>query len=212
MSGPNSKRGIVLGLVGPVCAGKTAVARLLQQRGAVIYHADAVVRRLYDQPEVKQAVRELFGNEVFDANGAVNRAAIACRIFGPHGDPELRRSLTEKVIFPRTGQTLRVQIDRFRDQAGPRAVLVVDAPTLFEAGRADWCDRILLVTAPVAQRRQWAAERGWADGELEARDLAMIPEAVKRQRADCVIENAGSLGDLDAAVVQLWDQLLSLSG
>ena len=201
----------MLGLVGPVCAGKSAVARLLQQRGAVIYQSDAVVRGLYDQPEVKQAVRELFGDGVFDCNGAVARKAIAGRIFGPHADPVLRRKLTEEVIFPRTGQTLREQIGRFREKAGPGDLLVVDAPTLIEAGRTDWCDRILLVTASVAQRRQWAAERGWADGELEARDSALIPESQKRQRADYVIENAGRLEDLDGTVAQLWDQLQSVA-
>ncbi|MBI3464867.1 MAG: dephospho-CoA kinase [Planctomycetes bacterium] len=197
----------MLGLVGPVCAGKSAVGRLLEQRGARTYPADAVVRALYDQTDVKQAVRALFGDDVFDAHGAVDRAAIARRIFRPHGDPELRRRLTQEVIFPRTGPALRAQIDSFREKAGPHGVLVVDAPTLFEAGRTDWCDRILLVTAPVARRRQWAAERGWTEDDLEARDAAMIPEAEKLRRADYVIENTGGLDDLETTVARLWDQL-----
>ena len=210
MTESSFKRGVVLGLVGPVCAGKSAVARLLAQRGAVIYEADSLVRELYDQPEVRQAIRELFGDGVFDAKGAVNRAAIAARIFGPQGDPELRRRLTADVIFPRTGQALRAQLDNFRERAGPGDVLVVDAPTLFEAGRADWCDRILLVTAPAERRRRWAAERSWADGDLEARDAAMLPEAEKARRADFVINNAGSWEDLEVAVARLWNQLQTI--
>ena len=197
----------MLGLVGPVCAGKSAVARLLEQRGAATYQADTVVRGLYGQLEVKQAVREIFGDDVFDAYGTVDRAAIARRIFGPPGDPELRRRLTEEVIFPRTGQAIRAQIDSFRERAGPGSVLVLDAPTLIEAGRTGWCDRMLLVTAPVARRRQWAAARGWTESDLEARDAAMIPEAEKLRRADYVIENTGGLQDLEAAVARLWDQL-----
>src|SRR2546426_1251911 len=87
MPGPGFKRGVVLGLVGSVCAGKSTVGRLLEKRGAGTYQADAVVRALYDQTDVKQAVRVLFGDDVFDVHGAVDRSAIARRIFRPHGDP-----------------------------------------------------------------------------------------------------------------------------
>src|SRR5262249_28123129 len=139
MLGTRSKHGIILGLVGPVCAGKSEVSRRLKDRGAEIYEADAVVRQLYERADVKQAVRETFGDDVFDASGQVNRGAIAAKIFGAYGDPELRRSLTEEILFPRTGQVLESKIADFRARAGPRDVLVLDAPTLFEAGRAGWC-------------------------------------------------------------------------
>lgn len=202
-----SKRGIVLGLVGPVGAGKSEVSRLLQRHGAEIYEADAVVRRLYDQPDVKQAVRELFGDDVFDSSGAVNRTAIAAKIFGAFGDSELRRRLTEEVIFPRTGRVMRARIDEFRARAGPRDVLVLDAPTLVEAGRPEWCDWLVLITALAERRRQWAAARGWPDGEVDRRDASMLPEAEKRRLASFVIENAGTLADLAAAVARIWNEL-----
>lgn len=199
------ERGIVIGLVGPVCAGKSEVCRRLRELGAEVHEADAIVRQLYEQPDVKEAVRELFGKEVFEPDGSVNRAAIATRVFGPTGDPQLRRRLTTEVIFPRTGSVLRAALDRFRASAGAHDVLVLDAPTLFEAGRADWCDQILLVTAPVERRRQWAAFRGWRPAELERRDAAMIPESEKRRQARHLIENTGSLVDLCRAVDRIWD-------
>jgi dephospho-CoA kinase len=86
-------------------------------------------------------------------------------------------------------------------------VLVLDAPTLFEAGRADWCDRILWVTAPAERRRSWATARGWPDGELDRRDAAMLPSETKRQRADYSVNNDGSLSDLDTAVDRVWHQM-----
>jgi dephospho-CoA kinase len=202
-----ARNGIVLGLVGPVCAGKSEVSRLLRRHGAEIYEADAVVRKLYEQPDVKQAVRRLFGDDVFDETGAVNRTAVATRVFGDSGDAQLRRALTEQIIFPRTGQVMQQSIDSFRARAAPRDVLVLDAPTLIEAGRPDWCDRLLLVTAPLQRRLQWAAARGWPAGEVQRRDAAMLPEAEKRRLADYVIDNTGTLADLGAAVDRLWRQL-----
>jgi dephospho-CoA kinase len=197
----------VLGLIGPVCAGKSEVGRRLRELGATIFEADRVVRELYDQAEVRSEVRALLGDDVFDASGAVNRSAIAERVFGSGGDPVLRRRLTEEIIFPRTGKLLAEQIEAFRARATGGDVFVVDAPTLYEAGRANWCDRILLVTAPVARRRQWSADRGWPAGELERRDAAMIPEEVKRGRADFVIENTGSVRQLERAVDRVWEQV-----
>ena len=199
--------GIVVGLVGPVCAGKSEVARLLRQRGAEILDADAIVRELYDSPEVQEEVRRLFGDEVFDAHGQVDRAAIASRIFGPNRDPRKRQELTERIIFPRTGRIVQAHLATFRARAGPADVLVLDAPTLIEAGRKGWCDKILFVTAPVERRNGWAVRRGWDPGEVERRDAAMIPEPRKRLEADLVIENSGDLGKLERSVQEVWDAL-----
>ena len=200
------KRGIVLGLVGPVCAGKSEVCRRLRELGAEIYEADAIVRGLYEQPDVKDAVRGLFGAEVFDPDGSVDRSAIASRVFGPAGDSILRRRLTDEIIFPRTGLILRSAIDRFRAAARSHDILVLDAPTLLEAGRADWCDAILLVTAPLERRREWVRSRGWPPDELERRDAAMLPVSEKRRLADYVIENTGSPADLRADVDRVWSR------
>ncbi len=207
MSTARSKNGIVLGLVGPVCAGKSQVAAQLRALGAEIYEADAIVRGLYDHADVKQSVRELFGNGVIDAKGSINRKAIADRVFQSHEGPELLRKLTEGIIFPRTGVVIRARIEQFRASAGPRDVLVVDAPTLFEAGRADWCDQILFVSAPTERRQDWAASRGWSADDLTRRDAAMIPESEKRRRANHVIENIGSPADLNAAVERVWNSI-----
>jgi dephospho-CoA kinase len=203
------QNGIVLGLIGPVCAGKSEVSRRLRRRGAAIYEADAVVRGLYERPDVQKEVGNLFGASVLHPDGRIDRRAIARRVFGPGGDAEVRRRLTEEIIFPRTGAVLRDAIDRFRAHARLGDVLVVDAPTLLEAGRADCCDRLLLVTAPPERRQEWAMARGWGRDEVAERDAAMIPEAEKRRRADYLIENTGTLDDLDGAADRLWADLRS---
>jgi dephospho-CoA kinase len=200
--------GTVLGLVGPVCTGKSAVSRRLRELGAEVYEADKVVHGLYAEPAVKDAVRALFGDTVFEPSGAISRSAIAAIIFAEGGE-DLKRRLTSEIIFPRTGEILQAELAAFRSRADRGSVFVVDAPTLFEAGRDSWCDQILLVTAPLERRQAWAAARGWPPGELARRDSTMLPEAVKRQRATYVIENTGSPADLVAAVDRLWDQVRS---
>jgi dephospho-CoA kinase len=204
MTEKTARRGIVLGLIGPVCAGKSEVSRRLRELGAEIYDADAVVRELYARPDVKDAVRELFGDAIFESDGSVNRAAIAERVFS---DGELRRRLTTEILFPRTGERLRTQLAEFRARAAAGDVLVLDAPTLLEAGRAALCDAVLFVTAPVERRRAWAHARGWAPDELRRRDAAMAPEDEKRRIANFVIENTGSVADLRTAVDAVWQSL-----
>ena len=208
----DAKNGTVLGLVGPVCAGKSEVSRLLRERGAEVYEADAFVRELYERPEVARAVSQLFGEGVLDGAGRVDRRAIARRVFGASADRTLLRRLTEEILFPRTGEELRDRIERFRGRARPGDVLVVDAPTLFESGRADWCDKILLVTAPPERRRAWAVARGWKAGDVDERDAAMLPESDKRRHADQVIDNSGTLADLERAVDRVWSDRACRAG
>ena len=204
MNETDAGHGIVLGLVGPACAGKSEVSRRFRELGAEIYDADAIVRELYKRPDVKSAVRALLGEAVFEPNGEVSRPAIAARIFA---DEELRRRLTGEIIFPRTGKVLRRQLADFRHRASAHDVLVLDAPTLIEAGRAALCDAILLATAAAERRRAWAAARGWSPGELDRRDAAMTPESEKRRLARYVIENSSSVADLRAAVDGVWESL-----
>ncbi|HEY3321435.1 MAG TPA: dephospho-CoA kinase [Planctomycetota bacterium] len=194
-----AQRQIVVGLVGQVCAGKSSVAEAFRRRGAVIYDADKQVREVYARPEVVEHVKALFGLGVVSADGKVDRAALAKRVFN-HPD-ELKR-LTDEVIFPRTGAAMQEEMKKFRESGAP--VLVLDAPTLFEAGRDGICDHIVFVAASIGRRQQWAKARGWDAGELERRDRALGDEARKRQRASAVIDNSGTLEDVDRQVEMLF--------
>jgi len=198
--------GIVVGLVGQVCSGKSLVARMLEEFGAERFDADECVRQLYEQPEVREAVARLFGPEVLRPDGSVDRSKVAERVFA---EPELLRGLTEQIIFPRTGEAIRQRIERFRAAGhGPR-VLVLDAPTLFESGRAELCDRIVVVTAPEPRRLAWSQRRGWPPGELQRRERALLPLEAKLARADFHVRNDGSVNELRRQVAELWQRLLA---
>ncbi|MCW8131671.1 MAG: dephospho-CoA kinase [Planctomycetota bacterium] len=200
---------VAIGLVGQVCAGKSAVAEAFKKRGAALYEADKLVHGLYARPDVKEDVRTLFGDEVFDARGEVDRKKIGAVVFA---DAAKLKELTEQVLFPRTGEILRAALDALRAGTleGHPPALLIDAPTLFEAGREGWCDKLLFVAAPRDRRERWAKEkRGWAAGEIERREARMQDESLKRARCDAVLDNDGSLEDLDRKVGELWTAWVS---
>ncbi len=192
---------LVIGLVGQVCSGKSAVARAFARRGAGVYDADKLVHEIYRRPEAIAQVRELFGDEVLEDTGKVDRKALAQIVFSDAGKLKM---LTEQVIFPRTLQALKDEIERL--PASPASALVLDAPTLFEAGQERLCDRVLFISAPLERRRIWARGRGWADGEVERREASMQNEAEKRRRCDVLLDNAGTLDDVDRQVGELFER------
>jgi len=194
---------IVIGLVGQVCAGKSSVSEAFRKRGARIYSADKAVHEIYKRPDVIEQVKEMFGAAVIDSTGHVDRRALGKIVFADEAKLE---ALTSRIIFPRTSEGIRNEIDAFHKSESP--VLLLDAPTLFESGRESMCDRILFVSAPLERRRQWAQARGWPAGELEIRSSRMHDEANKRHKADAVIENNGTLEELDRKAGELLEKWL----
>ena len=186
---------MIIGLVGQVCAGKSAVAEAFRRRGARVWSADKAVHEIYRDPRAIREVVRLFGPEVLNPAGGIDRQALARIVFA---GPAPLQKLTRQVIFPRTGRAIRAEVERFRASRAP--ALVLDAPTLFESGRDRLCDRIVFVGAPLARRQKWARARGWDRSELKRRDQRLGDERLKRRRADAVIRNLGTLRDLDQRV------------
>ncbi|MCX7804898.1 MAG: dephospho-CoA kinase [Planctomycetota bacterium] len=196
---------LVIGLIGTVCSGKSTVARVFEEAGAEVFSADEEVARLYERDEVRRRVREEFGDSVFTLEGKVNRAALARRVFP---DPAELRKLTEGIIYPPVRAEMEKRVRAAREGRLASKALVLDAPTLVEAGCARLCDRLVFVTAPIARRRAWAAaSRGWEEGEIERREALMTGEEEKRKLADATIENASGLDDLKAAAMDVWRRL-----
>lgn len=190
----------IVGLIGQVCAGKSAVSNAFRRRGARVYDADQNVHAIYRAADVIEEVKGLFGEGVIDAKGQVDRKALGKIVFS---DAAKLKTLTEEIIFPRTGKAMEREIEEFRKSGAP--ALVLDAPTLIEAGREKMCDVLLFVAAPLAKRQEWARQRGWPDGDLERREARMLDENEKRKRADAIIDNAGTLEDLDKEVGRLFE-------
>jgi dephospho-CoA kinase len=180
-----------VGLTGGLASGKSTVAGILRELGAVVFDADAIVRDLYAPGGAgAAAARDLFGDDVLGPDGEIDRARIAERVFG---DPAARHAL-EGRIHPLVGAE-RARLFAQAEKTGAR-VAVAEASQLLEARTEADYDVVLLVVAPEAERvRRWE-EKGGDTEDARRRIAAQIPPEAARLRATEVIVNDGTLADL----------------
>src|SRR6266852_5274332 len=195
-----------IGLTGGLASGKSTVASLLRELGAVVFDADAIVRDLYAPGGGGEAAaRELFGDRVLGANGEVSRARIAETVF----QDDAARHALESRIHP----LVRCEIEQRFDDAqrqGAR-VAVAEASQLLEARTESGHDRVLLVVAPEAERlRRWEAKGGDAE-DARRRIASQLAPSQAFDRVHDVVVNDGSLEDLRRKVEELWRKWVHLS-
>jgi len=180
----------IIGLAGGIGAGKSTVARLLAEAGCVVAHSDEENRQALRDPEIRRTLVAWWGEEILDASGEVDRAAVAKIVFA---DPEQRRRL-ESLTHPWIQQRHREQ---FAAAPADAPALVIDAPLLLEAGWDRRCDAVVFVEAPQAVRlARLQAERGWTAEDLARREDSQLALDEKRSRADHIVRNSGDLKDL----------------
>ncbi len=189
---------VLVGLTGGLASGKSTVARWLDEAGFLVVDADRVVADLYAPGgRGSAAVRDLFGPEALDAEGAVDRPKVAERVFA---DDEARRRL-ERAIHPLVRQRFA---EISRDAQG---VVVYEATLLVESGHAETFDLVVSVEAPEARRLAWAVGRGMDPAQARARLEAQGDGARRRAGADRILANDGTLEDLRRAVDGLIEEL-----
>lgn len=176
----------VIGLVGGIGSGKSLVGSMLADLGCLVCHSDELARSALADPAVRDELVRWWGREVLDPSGAVDRRAVAGKVFA---DPAERKRL-EALLHP------RIESARRRTFAaappGTRA-LVIDAPLLLEVGLDRECDAVLYIDSPREDRlRRLAETRGWDSAELERRESAQWPLDRKRAAAHHVVVNAGN--------------------
>jgi dephospho-CoA kinase len=186
----------VVGLLGGIGSGKSAVAAELARRGALVLNADELGHEALRQPEVRAAVLARWP-AARGPDGEIDRRALAKLVFA---DPAERRAL-EGLTHPWIKRRVEGEIAR----AGSAAPLIVlDAAVMLEAGWNGVCDRLVFVDAPrEARLARVAARRGWTARDLEDREAAQLPLTEKRSRADHVIDNSSTLDRLGQQVEDL---------
>lgn len=189
-----------VGLTGGIGSGKSAVSARLRERGAVIIDSDLLAREVVARGTDGLAeVVEAFG-EVLTADGELDRPAVGRIVFG---DEVARRKL-EAIIHPR----VRARAAEIEAGAPADSVVVHDIPLLVETGQGDKFDLVLVVDVPQeVQVERLRRDRGMTDEEAKAR---IASQATREQRlavADLVVDNAGTLDQLDARIDELWPAL-----
>ena len=195
-----------VGLTGSIGAGKSAVSSRLAELGAVVVDSDLLAREVLapDSAGLRDVVAA-FGADVLDSDGALDRAALGEVVFA---DDAARRRL-EAIVHPR----VRARAAELEGAADVEAVVVHDVPLLVETGQADMYDVVVVVDVPdeLAVRRL-VEQRGMTEAAARARLRAQADRAERAAVADLIIDNTGTLADLDQRVNETWEQLTRRAG
>jgi dephospho-CoA kinase len=192
---------VLVGLTGGIGSGKSTVARMLAERGAVVLDADAYARDAVaaGTPGFRAVVKR-FGDEVVDPAGELDRRALAAIVFADGG---ARRDL-EAIVHPEVRRRLAQAIAAHAADD----IVVIDSPLLVEAGHGESVQLLVVVTAPEEARlARLAADRGMGEEEVRARMAAQLPLEEKAAIADIILDNAGDLVDLERQVERMWRDL-----
>ena len=195
---------LLVGLTGGIGAGKSTVAGMLADRGAVVVDADRLAREaLLPGTSGYERVIQTFGPDVVGPGGDIDRALLAERVF----EDEERRRVLESIVHPYVFEGIRRTVEEERDRG---TIVVFDAALLVETGFDQACDVVVVVTAPVDVRiDRVVAARGMSREEASGRIMAQAGEGERRARADRVVDNGGDLPELKRQVASLWTELVS---
>jgi|ERR1019366_9407392 dephospho-CoA kinase len=217
-----------VGLTGGLGSGKSTVAQFLRELGAEVIEADELGRTLMQpgQPVYAEILR-VFGSDVADADGRLNRAKLAALVFGDGESNRLKE--LNAIVHPAVIEAQQRWMKGVFAQ-NPAAVAVVVSALIFEVERdarangdrdsvlANWrhrIDRILVVTAPdEAKIARYVARvcpngngREAAEADARSRIAHQIPDREKAERGDYLIENTGDISALHSQTEQLWQRL-----
>ena len=192
---------LTVGLTGGIGSGKSAVARLLAERGAVVVDADRLAREALDPgtPGLAAVVEE-FGPGVLHPDGTLDRPALGRLVFAD----DARRAALEAIVHPYVGR----RSAQLRAAAPPDSVVVHDVPLLVENHLEAGYDVVVVVEAGEDVRlARLADSRGMSAEEARSRMAAQATDDQRRAVADVVLTNDGDLDALARQVDSLWDRL-----
>ncbi|PSQ96410.1 MAG: dephospho-CoA kinase [Bacteroidetes bacterium SW_9_63_38] len=189
-----------LGVTGGIGSGKTTVCGFLEEQGAKVFYADVEAKALMQNDDaVRAEIVDAFGRDAYAEDDSLNREFLAAQVFG---DAERLEQLNA-IVHPRVFESFAAAEMRAEEEGVD--LLVHEAALLFEAGGDAHVDATAAVVAPDAERIARVVERdGVTEAQVRDRMEHQLPQDELRRRADHVIENDGSLGDLRDKSVDLY--------
>ncbi|HSN49704.1 MAG TPA: dephospho-CoA kinase [Bacteroidales bacterium] len=189
----------IIGLTGNIGSGKSIVSRIFSVLGIPVYHADEESKKLFQHNEIRQSLREIFG-DVFDISGQVDRKKLATIVFS---DPALLSKLNN-LLHPLVREDFRAWVNARRDSV----YVIQEAAIIFESGFANEFDKIIHVACPAEIAIERVMNRDHVSREeVVRRRASQMDEKEKAALADFIILNDG-LHMVIPQVLSLHDQLL----
>jgi len=194
---------LLIGLTGGIGSGKSTVSAALAARGAAVVDADAIVRELQEPGTVVfDEMVERFGPGIVAEDGTLDRAAVAEVVFT---DPEALADLN-KIVHPRVGEEIA---RRLLELAETDRVVILDVPLLVESGRDDMAGTIVVDLDPEVAVQRLVEHRGFSEEDARNRIARQVSREERLAKADFVVENHGSLEDLDPQIDAAWEWIES---
>lgn len=191
---------LMVGLTGGIGAGKSTVARMLAERGAVVIDADAIAREVVEPgtPTLAKLI-ERFGPAIVSADGSLDRPALAAVAFV---DDETRKEL-EAITHPAIGEEFLRRVT----EAPPEAVVIHDVPLLVESKRGFEYAAVIVVVAPLDIRLDRLEERGVPRDDARRRMGLQATDEERARVATWIVDNARDLAHLEGQIVDIWVDL-----
>jgi len=199
----NPGRKPIIGIIGGIASGKSTVAREFGKRGCAVISADAIAHELLQEKPVRDEIVGLFGPEILDAGGQIDRRKLAEIVFAD----EKKLAALNKVIHPRVLKRTEELISQYNLGTHTQAI-VLDVPLLIEVGWAGRCDRLIFVQCDRQRRAERAARAGLLDErEIEIREKFQISLDKKAKLADNTIDNNSDFSTLVRQINEIFSDI-----
>lgn len=195
---------MIVGLSGGIASGKSTVTSILRSLGAYVVDADVWARKVVEPgtPAIAE-IADAFGSDVLQEDGSLNRAALAGIVFR---DLDARERLNQ-ITHPRVREGMKSETETYLQQY-PDSPIVWDVPLLFEGETRHLVDKTVLVYVdPKTQVERLADRDGLALEDAQARITSQLPIDEKREWADYIIDNRGTIEQTREQVEQVWQTL-----
>jgi dephospho-CoA kinase len=191
---------VYVGLSGGIGSGKSTVAKILADLGAIVIDADGIAREVLEPGQVGYEKTILvFGDSVLSDSGGIDRKKLAELVFK---NPEQLAKL-EAIIHP----AVIGRVAQMRESLPETSIVVYDTPLMFEKQLQGQFDKVLIVTADIELRRSRLLDRGLELSDINARIANQATDEQRESIADFVIQNNGSLAQLQEQVAKIWLQI-----
>ena len=194
----------VIGILGGMYSGKSTVTAELAKLGCAVIDADSISHQLLDEKDVRAKVVRVFGKEILDDKGKIDRSALANRVFG---DPAKLETLTG-ILHPLVMARVEQLITQYGPQPAVRAI-ALDIPLLLEVGWEKRCDHIIFVDCAPPTRLERAKKTGVFEADqLKIRENLQISLDKKKRIADNIVDNNSDLSGLSKQIACIFSTIV----
>ena len=197
----------IIGIMGGIGSGKSAVAAEFVKLGCKVIDADKIAHKLLDRDDIKEKIVALFGREVVDSSGNIDRKRLGEIVFADHN----KLTTLNRIIHPLVIERVEELIEQYKHQDQIKAI-VLDMPLLVEIGWAERCNKLIFVDCEEKIRAKRAEKMGFDKNQLKNRENFQISLDNKETLADNTIENNSDFSAMVRQVADIFSDIMNNIG